>query len=760
MALNGRRVGLAACIAALASGTSGAGRDAAPTDRVIVPAGLVRGGLHGTAGRSCAFVGTEQRHDDRAVSTLRYDIPATHYAHKPILDRLDFAPERFGLWVRGSGDADLRIILRVRDGQGEEFNVWPDGGMSAGHEGWKKFEWSGGFRDSWGDRRNGKVDPPVTRVELFFIGSADRPCRGEIAFSTLTLEGPTSQDGPKLTARSVRSLPVRLRTSIENPHAVPIVLRVDVRNGGEAPVAGAVEVTDCPPGYHVTPIRAAIPPLAPGATHTVRFVPRGPGFNPYNRYEFRLRFRNEAGQATEVLTIAGARSAGVNLGEVRDSTTVPASPFGIGTHFSQGYDNRRSIPLLRAIGVKWVRDGLQVAEKDGQWALSDRSRDYLQALDEAGIQLCCIKYGPLEPERYADMMRYLVKEVGSQVKVWEIWNEPHNFTFRKTYGGSWNGVGDLAWHRKFVELVAAGSKAIRSADPRALIISGDDVPPNNYRLMQLGMGEHVDGLTIHPYNYGGQPPEICIWGSPEQVKRDGVVVADPDCSYASLVRVTRETAPGKQVWITEYGFVTPPTWDPNTDTMWKAVTEEAAAKYYARFYLLNFALGAQGIFQHTFQDGGDGPFGLVRQGFTPKPAYHVLGRLFGLLDTTWKRAEEVVIEFSGKPLPPNKDAAHPDQTVGDMTFPVKGGIQAHAWRNAGSDQVAVAVWNACWPEALRPPIGRTMKIRAPGHGHPIRIDLMTGEHPDCPPTRVGPDGTMIWSDFPVSDYPVIVKLFR
>lgn len=734
------------------------GEDARKVEVRAVPA-LWRSALWGTAAQSCsAEPADEPRPRPEPALLVRYDIDGGRYVHFRVLERVDFVPESFTLQVRGHGDASLRIVVRARDAHGETFNVWPDGGITAGHDGWKTYRWQGGYRDSWGEQRDGKVDAPLTGVELYMAPAGDEPCRGRVAVGTLRLAGP-GHAGP--TVRNVVPLPVDMSGDLANQGAWPQFLHVRLRNRGDEPLAGRLEVADAPGGVRVQPDRVAVH-MMQGHEQSVRLVLSGTPPNPFNRYRLRLRCVSGHRETGVDVHIAGPRSQGVNLGEFRDSTTIAASRFGVGTHFVQGYDWRRTIPLLRAIGVKWVRDGLRVHEVDGRWQVTEESLRYLTALREAGIDLCCIMYGPTEPAAYAAMMRDLVRQVGDAVKVWEIWNEPHNFTFRETYGGAWNGLDDAPWVRRFVELVAAASTAIRAEDPNAIIIAGDDVPPNNVQFMRLGMGAHVDGITHHPYNYGGQPPEATIWGSEEQVARDGgIVVADPDCTYRSLIDHTRRWAPGKQIWITEYGYTMPQTAHVNTDDMWKPLSEEAAARYLPRWYLLNFALGVDGIFQHTIQDGGDGPMGLLRPDFTPKPAYHAIGRVFGLLDATWELANDVQVDLGGDAdLPACADSIHPDGAVGAMKVSVAGGIYHFAWRQPATGHVAVAYWHATWPEVLRPPLGRTLRIDAAGCRHPIRVDVRTGEHPDFPPTTIEPDGTMVWEDVAVPDYPVVVKLFK
>jgi hypothetical protein len=151
--------------------------------------------------------------------------------------------------------------------------------------------------------------------------------------------------------------------------------------------------------------------------------------------------------------------------------------------------------------------------------------------------------------------------------------------------------------------------------------------------------------------------------------------------------------------------------------------------------------------------------GLVRADFSPKLAYHVLGRIFGLFDSSWELATDVPVTLEGDTQLGTRDAWWEDGEVGLMRLPVKGGVYAYLWRQPERHELALALWNACWPEALSPPIARTVKIQAPGYGHAIAIDLLTGAHPDLPATRAEEDGTLVFEDLPVPDYPVVIKLF-
>lgn len=131
----------------------------------------------GTAARDCSFAPVaREAHEGEPVSEFRYDLRDGRYAHVRVLDRVDFVPEKFRLTVRGNGDDHLRIVVRVKDAHGEEFNVWPDERIMVSHRGWKTYAWAGGWQDSWGANANRNVEAPVTGVELLFEAHPGRSC--------------------------------------------------------------------------------------------------------------------------------------------------------------------------------------------------------------------------------------------------------------------------------------------------------------------------------------------------------------------------------------------------------------------------------------------------------------------------------------------------------------------------------------------------------------------------------------------------------
>ncbi|MBI5008701.1 MAG: cellulase family glycosylhydrolase [Bacteroidia bacterium] len=86
--------------------------------------------------------------------------------------------------------------------------------------------------------------------------------------------------------------------------------------------------------------------------------------------------------------------------------------------------------------------------------------------------------------------------------VWEIWNEP-NITF-------WRPAPDV---NQYLKLAFASSKAIRSADPGAIIIgpATSQIPlPFIESFLASGILEYIDGVSVHPYREYSKSPETAI----------------------------------------------------------------------------------------------------------------------------------------------------------------------------------------------------------------------------------------------------------
>ena len=118
---------------------------------------------------------------------------------------------------------------------------------------------------------------------------------------------------------------------------------------------------------------------------------------------------------------------------------------------------------------------------------------------------------PQDPAEFGRFMGVLASRYAGRITAYELWNEPN--LQREWYGETLDPAA-------FVALTAAGSQAVRQADPQALLISAapavtgidDGVTAIDDRrflreALQAGLAQWVDGVGIHPYGYGNPPGE-------------------------------------------------------------------------------------------------------------------------------------------------------------------------------------------------------------------------------------------------------------
>jgi hypothetical protein len=111
-------------------------------------------------------------------------------------------------------------------------------------------------------------------------------------------------------------------------------------------------------------------------------------------------------------------------------------------------------------------------------------------------------------------------------------------------------------------------------------------------------------------------------------------------------------APGKPVWVTEFGYhntLQVPRENP--------VSELAAAKYLPRFAALYFSRSPQGkFFIYEFVNGGSNQrdrehqLGIIRSDFSRKPAFHTIKRMIETVrsGSTSVRPRDLAVQVSGQ----------------------------------------------------------------------------------------------------------------
>ncbi|MDR1283118.1 MAG: cellulase family glycosylhydrolase [Opitutaceae bacterium] len=184
-------------------------------------------------------------------------------------------------------------------------------------------------------------------------------------------------------------------------------------------------------------------------------------------------------------------------------TEVPGS-FGVNI---RRFDNEPGMTALAALGAKWLRMDFTWHRVETQKGIHDFSGPDKLVADAVarGLRiLAIIDYGNTlyepHPKRIttdagrAAFARYaaaLAARYAGRDIIWEIWNEPNN-------AGFWPG-NDPA---EYMALLKTASAAIRSANPAAIVLG-----PACYktpeawleRCLQLGLLDHIDALSFHPY---------------------------------------------------------------------------------------------------------------------------------------------------------------------------------------------------------------------------------------------------------------------
>jgi hypothetical protein len=317
----------------------------------------------------------------------------------------------------------------------------------------------------------------------------------------------------------------------------------------------------------------------------------------------------------------------------------PADHFGISVgghlHNLGRAELERELDGYRSLGARWIRVDINwhVIQQSGpqsfNWAPFD---NVVEGARARGINvLGLLVYTPpwarngggdpaRPPDRAADYAAFAAHAVRHYapmgVRHWEIWNEPNIPEF-------WSSGPDA---RAYTALLRAAYTAIKESDPAATVVSaglspygahgdvsGDGrINPLTFleRMYAAGAKGHVDAIGYHPYNFPG--------GLAFHAASAWSQLTETNPSVRSIMSANGDDE--KQVWATEFGA--PTRGGPG------AITEEQQATLVADSYRAFGSYSWAGpLFWYSFRDlGVSGTdreffFGLVRNDFSPKPAY-------------------------------------------------------------------------------------------------------------------------------------------
>lgn len=173
---------------------------------------------------------------------------------------------------------------------------------------------------------------------------------------------------------------------------------------------------------------------------------------------------------------------------------------------------RNDMEFLKKAGVNLLRisfgwDSIEEEKGKFNWMFWD---DFVKmAVDDYGITLvpyvCYMpqwnstgekdtmnfwSYPPKDYDAFGEFMTRLVNRYKSRIKSWELWNEPDISAY-------WRGTPE-----EFARLVKVGSRAVRQADPKAIVVLGGlAINPGFFRQLfrDYDISPYVDVVNMHNY---------------------------------------------------------------------------------------------------------------------------------------------------------------------------------------------------------------------------------------------------------------------
>ena len=429
---------------------------------------------------------------------------------------------------------------------------------------------------------------------------------------------------------------------------------------------------------------------------------------------------------------------------------------GTCTHFAQGWDPEKFMPLVEKSGIGWIRDDMGwegVEKQKGEYHIPEKTLAWIHAVHANHVRLLLILNGEnklyadrYDPQAFARWAAWTARELKDDVDAIEILNEPNNFGFSKYYGGQHDGEGDSPWVAKYVTLMNTAAEAIKAANPAMPVIGFGAGPAVTYKQLALGTSPAVIGLVDHPYS-NQSLPEFVPSKASEQVRKFGFAWTDERGTFASLIEGFRKESEQhrgpKQIWLTEWGFST---WQPLTEGMFGGFTESAQAKYILRRFVEGFGLGVDVSFLYDFRDdhaeddhNAENRWGLVRANGEPKESFgavvNLVDAMHGLRAAKSNEGGEVNV-FPG--------ACWPEQAP----------VAVYRFVDA-QGRPAVAIWATDHAGGDRQPRVGDIELFWGNAKDVTVIDTLTGKTETIPFEHKA--GRLVKSGVTLRDYPVLFK---
>ena len=260
----------------------------------------------------------------------------------------------------------------------------------------------------------------------------------------------------------------------------------------------------------------------------------------------------------------------------------------------------RDLGLIRDAGFTWVKQNfgwrdIELSKGQFDWSVTDRIMDQV---DEFGLNILVrldhqpawagggypLNGPPDNLEDFADFCRALASRYRGRVDAYEIWNEPN---LAREWGGRAPNPAE------YVELLKVAYRAIKEADPGAVVITAgltptgtlppEAMPDDEFLrgMYEAGMKGHYDLVGMHAAGYKA-PPEL----SPDEAKQSEEYGGERFFCFRRVedlraIMVEQGDA-STQVAILEFGWTSDPR--PDSPYHWHAVDEFTKAEYLVRAY--------------------------------------------------------------------------------------------------------------------------------------------------------------------------------
>jgi hypothetical protein len=219
------------------------------------------------------------------------------------------------------------------------------------------------------------------------------------------------------------------------------------------------------------------------------------------------------------------------------------------------------------------------------------------------------EYPPTDPTRFGDAAGFVARRWGDRLAAIEIWNEPNYELFLRTDQPA----------REYGRLLRAAYPQVKRERPDLPVLGGTFALAEVKFLEELyeegRIAGYYDAIAWHPYSHPYSPMARKGRAGVDQSFRDGA---------AALRQVMREHGDEKaELWATEAGATTcregidERCVDAETQARWVREYVELSRKMPWLKALFIYNLRDKGTDRQDVEQG----FGLVRQDFSPKPAF-------------------------------------------------------------------------------------------------------------------------------------------